>query len=185
MAKVRRLLCGSAGHVLIQVGSEAVRVLSQTRIGLEVPSFAPSAGTTDAVPNSAADKSRFEGLGPARCGSSRSKGAGYEDPRMFQWRERAYVVMSGCAGAFRRMFLHDVGRNHTVKLWIDGVPDSSLGSVQKNWTPYVDQDRLRLVYSFGPAGATGVLEVRDEFTGECRLIRGSLDYDDTAPYIGM
>ena len=102
---------------------------------------------------------------------------------MFLWRGEPYVVMNGCHGPGRRMFLHDVRRNHTVRLFVDGAADAP-GGAEKNWSPYEHGGRLRFVYAFGRREATGVLELADAATGRCTLVHGKLTYDPLIETIG-
>eukprot|EP00039_Didymoeca_costata_P006582 m.91527 g.91527 ORF g.91527 m.91527 type:complete len:637 (+) comp13307_c0_seq1:126-2036(+) len=167
LAAIRRGVCGTAGHLIIKLKSGEVRIVSQ-------------GGKWGDGEHEDKNKDPFHGGKP--CGIKNSLGIGYEDPRLFTWRGTQFVIMNGCYGTNRAMFLHDVAYNHTTRLWVRGA--GSLGTIEKNWTPYVDGLKLRLIYSFGDKSLLGVLDLVDAWTGECRLVYGSLNYADENPYIG-
>ena len=181
-------VCGTAGHLLLQVGGTP-RTISQ---GGRWASDPPLTTSFASAPGGGGGSSAAE-----RCGAGHSWGIGYEDPRLFMWGGAPYVIMNGCAGANRRLFLYDVERDHIAQLWVSDNDNAratanrntserrlDLGAVQKNWTPYVHNGKLMLVYSFGTESILGLLEVVNPAVGECALVYGSLAYRDDAPYIG-
>ena len=125
-------------------------------------------------------------IGNAECGlghgfAARPQPQGYEDPRLFSWIGEPYVLINGCRKGRRNMFLHDVRRNLTVRLWLDAAGNAQNAydgdQTEKNWTPYEDGGKLRFVYSFGQTHALGVVELVDKVTGACRVVHGSATYD--------
>jgi hypothetical protein len=184
-------MCGTAGHLLLRVGGVS-RIVTQ---GGRWANYPPLNATVSWQPEDTetATPKRTNGVSAAadRCGAGHSWGIGFEDPRLFLWEDAPFIIMNGCAGPNRRLYLHNVRLNHTVELWVhdptkaaDPVAQSDLGKVQKNWTPYVHNKTLRLIYSFGKTAVKGVLEVVSTATGECVLVHGSLSYSDFEPYIG-
>lgn len=109
---------------------------------------------------------------------------GYEDPRLFEVAGRVYVLANGCYNGGRHMFLIDPVAQTVARLWVRGSAVPEPGAVEKNWTPYADRGRIRIVYSFGVDRALGVLEVVNQSTGECAIVSGNLTYDHGLDKIG-
>jgi hypothetical protein len=123
----------------------------------------------------------------AECGkqdgaSTKPLPQGYEDPRLFSWLGEPYVLMNGCKKGRRKMYLHDIHRNATVQLSLES--GDTVDTTQKNWTPFEDRGKLRFIYSFGEAGALGVLELIDKTCGVCSVIFGSAVYDPKFEFAG-
>lgn len=202
-------VCGTAGHLLLQVGGVSRSISQGGRWANDPPATATSSFTDAAAssPDRHLNVDNAAAAAAERCGAGHSWGVGFEDPRLFMWAGSAHVIMNGCAGTNRRLFLYDVAIDHTAQLWVaennatiaskekkkkkkkttpGGGPQQrmGLGVVQKNWTPYIHKGKLMLVYSFGADSVLGLLEVVNPTTGECALVYGSLAYYDDAPYIG-
>ena len=79
------------------------------------------------------------------------------------------------------MYLHDVHLERTVRLWWHGEQN---GGQQKNWTPFVWEGKLKLIYAYSETSTLGILEVLSANSGEMKLVHGNLGYDDSAPYHG-
>lgn len=148
---------GSKGYLVVQPGKNAKPRLFEQKIGLYP---------------------RGSGCGNWGYGQGY---LGYADPRLFEWNGRLWVLLNGCSGRGRRMYLHDVHHERTVRLWWHGEQN---GGQQKNWTPFIWQGKLRLIYGYSATSALGILEVVSVNSGETRLVQGQLDYDDSAPYHG-
>jgi hypothetical protein len=148
---------GSTGYLIVQAAATAQPVVLKQTVGL--------------FP-------RESGCGNWGYGQGY---VGYADPRLFEWNEQVWVLLNGCSARGRRMYLHDVQRNRTVRLWWHG---EETGGQQKNWTPFVWKGNLRLIFGFGVSRAQGVLEVVNPTSGEARLVQGALTYNHSAPFHG-
>ena len=112
----------------------------------------------------------------------RGLGAGVEDFRYISYKKSTLVVMNGKnAQGFRNMYIYNVNRNHLCKLYINNYDISSI-KTQKNWTPYVWNDKIYLIYSFSELC---VLELVNLNTGECSCIKGNpFHYNNDYKYFG-
>lgn len=116
------------------------------------------------------------------CGTHPWKGfRGFEDPRLFKFGARWYIVTSACAEGSRRMFLHDIAEDKTSALWVKNL---EFNKVEKNWTPFVNKHKIFFVYSFGEDETHGVLELLSIETGECRVVYSKLYYSKDMKYLG-
>ncbi len=109
-------------------------------------------------------------------------GAGVEDFRYISYKKSTLVIMNGKdAAGFRNMYIYNVNRNRLCKLYINNYDISSI-KIQKNWTPYVWNDKIYFIYSFSELC---VLELINLNTGECSCIKGNpFNYDNDYKYFG-
>ena len=94
---------------------------------------------------------------------------GVEDPRYFVYKDNTYILMNGLDNNIKRnMYLYNIEKNYFCKLYISNYDITKIDQ-QKNWTPYINNDKIYFIYSFFELC---VLELVDIEKGECLCIKG-------------
>lgn len=77
-----------------------------------------------------------------------SKFAGFEDPRVIKSGSGDLIVMNGLLpNRERRIFIYDVNANTCRQVHVNGLTQNK---VEKNWVPFILDDKLHLLYSLEP-----------------------------------
>jgi hypothetical protein len=107
---------------------------------------------------------------------------GVEDPRYFVYKNDTYIIMNGLdKNNKRNMYLFNIEKNNFCKLYISNYNISGI-SKQKNWIPYINNDKVYIIYSISPLC---ILEVINIKIGECLCIKGNpFHYDNNYKYFG-
>lgn len=114
------------------------------------------------------------------------------DSRLFKYQNRSYLISNYFtyfkAINFGRkksaMMLYDISARKFIKLSILRYPKLTMAeyTYQKNWTPYVYNDKLYFIYSIKP---TCVLEVINIDRGICNVVKGNpLTFNDNINCFG-
>ena len=109
------------------------------------------------------------------------------DSRLFKFRNINYVLFYAYShdcdhygDEIMKMYIYNLESEAVIKI---SVKDFDVESQhQKNWIPYVYNDKLYFIYSIKP---TCVLEVTDIDKGKCIIVKGNpSEYDDEAQCYG-
>lgn len=96
---------------------------------------------------------------------------GFEDPRVFSYKNNNYILVNALGNnKIRNMYLFNLELKKIIKLQV--INNNHINLIdQKNWSPYIFNDKLYFIYSFFPLV---VLETINIEKGLLKVIKGNI-----------
>ena len=95
---------------------------------------------------------------------------GFEDPRVFSYKNNNYILVNAIGiNSIRNMYLINIEKKSVVQLKV--INNNHMNTIdQKNWSPYIYNNKLYFIYSFMPLVILETINIED---GYVKLVKGN------------